>query len=1163
MSHLLPELLTLLLTLLTLAHADGDVVVCGGFIKSTTKIPFAEVKVGVFSVDGILKESTECAPHNGYFLLPLYSKGQVSVRVLPPAGWTFSPDQIMLDIDGTSDLCSRGQDLNFIFQGFTVSGSVVSKGLDTGPSGVSVSFADSQGTILQHVQTLDGLFSISNVKSGTYTISLSHPTWKMEIPTSSVTVGLQNLVIEEPYAVISYDARGIVHSSGQPIAGVEIYLTPLSTKGGSLVEGCEGVESERGVCKVTTDTNGLYYFPSLSPGQYKIVPHYQSEHSTFDVSPNELTFEVTTTTVEMSEAFTVNGFAVIGRVLDALENGKTLPGVNIFVNGDKVAVTDSEGHFELSNVTSGKYEVVAKLKGYYFTTETLEISPNNPALPDIQANAYQLCGVVDMTTPPATALPLGQRKVGLRAEEDSNTALVTTSTDISGAFCFKVSPGKYILQSLIGTQEHRDGLRLTPLNVEVEVTSTPVDGVHFSQSLATLHGTVKCIGEDCGSVSVHVSSNTGTYTAEVQGGIWRLSGLLPGEYKVTIEYPAWCWKETEQTVTVEDVLETPSFEQSGYIMKLEVSHAAQLNFSVVQDNEHTDFGTFSLEKGTNRFCLKKPGVYNLVPYACHKFESSSYQFNTAESNELILTATQHLVTGTMKLKHTAGQVQVILTNIDTHDKITLEAVASGEPDDEGDTLFTYQTWSPPNQHYLVKPTSENLLFTPVSQTTVVWDITCPTVIPGFSGQPGTFVSGKVTPAVRGVLITLTSPDSADLKLTQITDDNGVYSIGPLHNNLHYQVSAEKQDYDIIKSEEGGHDFVAIKLSKLTVSINIGEGVLPGVLVSVSSTKGYRNNVLLEDAPLVLSGLVPGDYYIRPIMKEYQFTPSSKMLTITEGLEVDVKLVARRVAFSCYGKITTLNGTPQSGVVIEAAGAGDCALIEEGVSGVEGEYRIRGLPPNCPITISVRSDKSTDVRRASPKTRLIQVGESDTENVNYIIFHQPTTFDITGYIDIADEYILTTKVVLIDESREQGRKVHSSPLDQSRLFIFPEMDLSHSFTVKLESSLSPSMYNFKIPDVKLKSEGPYQHTDIAFNPIRKSVPQEQVTRASFTAVAIIVLSMVLAANHATLVPVFSQVYQSVMNRNSGDIPESTGETNGMEYIDDVHRSGIRRGKSRKR
>ena len=92
--------------------------------------------------------------------------------------------------------------------------------------------------------------------------------------------------------------------------------------------------------------------------------------------------------------------------------------------------------------------------------------------------------------------------------------------------------GKYILQSLIGAQEHRDGLRLTPLKVDVEVNNAPVDGVQFSQSLATLHGTVKCIGEDCVSVTVHVSSAAGVHKAEVHSGIWRVSGVLPGEYKV-------------------------------------------------------------------------------------------------------------------------------------------------------------------------------------------------------------------------------------------------------------------------------------------------------------------------------------------------------------------------------------------------------------------------------------------------------------------------------------------------------------------------------------------------------------------------------------------------------------------------------------------------------
>ena len=38
------------------------------------------------------------------------------------------------------------------------------------------------------------------------------------------------------------------------------------------------------------------------------------------------------------------------------------------------------------------------------------------------------------------------------------------------------------------------------------------------------------------------------------------------------------------------------------------------------------------------------------------------------------------------------------------------------------------------------------------------------------------------------------------------------------------------------------------------------------------------------------------------MKEFQFTPSSKMLTISEGEEMNVDMVAVRVAFSCYGKL---------------------------------------------------------------------------------------------------------------------------------------------------------------------------------------------------------------------------------------------------------------------
>ena len=48
--------------------------------------------------------------------------------------------------------------------------------------------------------------------------------------------------------------------------------------------------------------------------------------------------------------------------------------------------------------------------------------------------------------------------------------------------------------------------------------------------------------------------------------------------------------------------------------------------------------------------------------------------------------------------------------------------------------------------------------------------------------------------------------------------------------------------------------------------------------------------------------------------------------------------------SCYGKVTSLNGEPEPGVVVEAVGEGpDCQQYqEEAKTEQDGSYRIRGL-----------------------------------------------------------------------------------------------------------------------------------------------------------------------------------------------------------------------------
>lgn len=81
------------------------------------------------------------------------------------------------------------------------------------------------------------------------------------------------------------------------------------------------------------------------------------------------------------------------------------------------------------------------------------------------------------------------------------------------------------------------------------------------------------------------------------------------------------------------------------------------------------------------------------------------------------------------------------------------------------------------------------------------------------------------------------------------------------------------------------------------------------------------------------------------MKEYRFEPTSKTINVEEGKTVRVTLNGRRVAFSAYGAVTSLNGEPEAGLLVEAKGQAECAdLSEETTSKEDGTWRIRGLEP---------------------------------------------------------------------------------------------------------------------------------------------------------------------------------------------------------------------------
>ena len=45
---------------------------------------FSKIEIKLYTKQGALKDSTDCAPNNGYYLIPVYDKGEYVIKVGDP-----------------------------------------------------------------------------------------------------------------------------------------------------------------------------------------------------------------------------------------------------------------------------------------------------------------------------------------------------------------------------------------------------------------------------------------------------------------------------------------------------------------------------------------------------------------------------------------------------------------------------------------------------------------------------------------------------------------------------------------------------------------------------------------------------------------------------------------------------------------------------------------------------------------------------------------------------------------------------------------------------------------------------------------------------------------------------------------------------------------------
>lgn len=1173
----------LLVTCLVVGATADGINGCGGFIEaspsltrsrkpSDPKLDYSHIVVELHTIDGLVKDSTQCAP-NGYYFIPVYDKGSFIIRLKGPDGWSWAPDQVPVSVDHSG--CNGNEDINFRFTGFTISGRVLGAvgaescpEINGGPANVKVELISTNNDLSNAVFTSQGgSYRFTNITSGKYKLVASHPMLTIvQRGSPEIELGFGNLVVDDIFSVPGYDMDGLVVSQGNAVLGVHVYLYSDDVHEVNCPQGSGAAPWEKqALCHAISDANGKFTFTFIPCGKYRLLPFYKGENTIFDVSPPSMEVLVGHSHVTISQPFQVTGFSVGGRVVTS--EGVGVEGVKILVDGRERAATDIQGYYKLDQVTSTQYTIKAEKDHFKFSSlENFMVLPNMASIPEIKATHYNICGSIKLLTDGYS----GKRQVGLTHGPENVKPQVKRIDDV-GNFCFEVQPGDYRISPMTTTAEHDSGLQFSPSLIDVTVNG-PVLGIEFVQALVDIRGSVIC-KEGCDSlVSISLTSlavkgseklNSISLTNESSDFVFEK--LLPGAWRLEVKHgPSsdllnwdddWCWEKKfiDVNVGVSDHAAI-TFIQKGYWLRIKSTHSVA-SYILKPNQEPMNL---LIEKGWQQICLEAPGVHMLhFLNSCIFFGMSSLEFNILNLKPIYLTGEKYQLSGEIHIDSSSypeanelpGSIVVDIWQkegafVDTINDVKLVSSANAP---SKIAVYQYTLWANLEDELVFVPRDtrngsvqskfEKVLFYPRSQHVAVKIDGCQPAIPPFVGRPGRYIQGSVLPAIAGVDIRIIAQNDSsngllkkgDLVLQASTGSDGLFLGGPLYDDTKYYVEASKMGYHLKALAE--YSFSCQKLSQIVVHIHAGEGAeksLPSVLLSLSGEDGYRNNAITSPGEAFnFDNLFPGSFFLRPLIKEYSFSPSAQAIELESGEVKEVIFVAHRIAYSVLGSVTSLSGQPREGISLEARSLSK-GYYEETTTDSSGKYRLRGLLPNTSYSIKVvvkeDSGRQSRIERASPNFVNIQVGSTDINDLDFVVFDQPETTIITGHVEGIGLEKLHPHLEVQIKSMSEPFKIESIiPLPMTYFFEVQNLPKGR-YLVQLISGLSSRTHKFKSNIVEADLE---KHTQIHVGPLSYEVEEHHQKQDLTPAPAFPLIVGVLVIAVFASMPRLRDAYQWVL------------------------------------
>ena len=409
----------------------------------------------------------------------------------------------------------------------------------------------------------------------------------------------------------------------------------------------------------------------------------------------------------------------------------------------------------------------------------------------------------------------------------------------------------------------------------------------------------------------------------------------------------------------------------------------------------------------------------MTPLSCHRFDPKETLFDTSLSlNNFKFTAVSHQTNIHILVQNSDilnEEIRLKVTSRSTGKHITIDSeTITNNNNNTNISQLEFVIFADTGEELFLEPQANQLLFLPTTLSAKVLGKTCPLLLTTFTANRGSVIRGRVQPPIEDVLVEL-KIEHGEVLSTR-TNEEGEFYFGPLPKLESYEITPSSPGLSFERREE--NLFIARRMGRVAVSVvDEQERPLSAVLVSMHCGRIRMNNMTGESGTLLYSHLHSCEYYLKPSLKEYSFSPSGETVSVEFDSELEVRFIGHKVHYSAYGYVTSLSLLPQGYINVLARGVSDgCSEIaERSTTDWSGNFRVQGLNPNCQYRISVEARDTARIENVLPGAYLLWVGTEDLREVHFQIYNRTDQHELTGNIEGPDDVIDRMQVKLYQET----------------------------------------------------------------------------------------------------------------------------------------------------